>query len=132
MVSCNKFISLFRIFPTNSQNKVLIPYFDFQSISLSKDIAPNTVPRQIFSLPFIFLSSLAFAFSSSKMPFPYVSSCLNLLDKNLKSDNHVWLSSIYVCVCVCVCVCISDNNIIYNEYINNIDLQQYINHTGDI
>ena len=30
--------------------------------SLSKDIAPNTAPRQIFSPPFVFLSILAFAF----------------------------------------------------------------------
>ena len=96
MVSCNKFMSFIRIFSTNSQNQVLILYFDFQSISLSKDIAPNTAPRQIFSLPFIFPSTLAFAFSSPKMSFPYISSCLSFLDKNLKSDDHFWLSNIYI------------------------------------
>ena len=70
------------------------------SLSLSKDIAPNTAPTQIFSLPLIFLSTLAFAFSSPTMSFPYISSCLNFLDKNLKSDYHFWLNNIYKCVCI--------------------------------
>lgn len=91
---CNKFIFFIRIFPDNSQNKILTPWFGFQglSLSLSKASAPNNASKQA-SFSFVFLSIFCFCCLFSYNVIPW---CLNLFDKKRRSDYHFhfWCSNI--------------------------------------